>query len=325
MPGAPLLAGHGTRGYRGGPPRLSLSSARRRSGPAAAQPLWSGGAEPQHSPAPPAPGLPRPRSAARPRAAPAPRGPSLRRDGSTGAGCPALSAAELSAGGRAGGERAASRARPTRGGCLPAGRRTAQGQRCGSSPGGRRGGGAGGGGLGLPAAGSRRPGAPPGFAAGRSPATGRPGLGSCPPPPAARFLLAWRWAAPGPLPGVCGGGGGGSGRWGARRVPVCPSLPSPFAFLGGRGLPCVAGMKLPAPGGWPREGVWLCCLLGDAFLFALLFWGLWRTLRRPLQSAWLEDLGPWQRFLQVGWRGDWGSPASGIWRPTSSQLFWRAR
>lgn len=43
-----------------------------------------------------------------------------------------------------------------------------------------------------------------------------------------------------------------------------------LAFLGGRGLSCVAGMKLPAPGGWPTEGVWLCCLWGDAFLFALL-------------------------------------------------------
>lgn len=44
-----------------------------------------------------------------------------------------------------------------------------------------------------------------------------------------------------------------------------PSPPSPSAFLGGQGLWFVAGMKLPAPGGWPREGVWLCCLLGDAF------------------------------------------------------------
>lgn len=30
------------------------------------------------------------------------------------------------------------------------------------------------------------------------------------------------------------------------------------------------GMKLPASGTWPSEGVWLCCLSGDAFAFALL-------------------------------------------------------
>lgn len=37
-----------------------------------------------------------------------------------------------------------------------------------------------------------------------------------------------------------------------------------------RGFRLFQEMKLPAPGSWPGEALWLCCLLGEAFLFGLL-------------------------------------------------------
>lgn len=58
----------------------------------------------------------------------------------------------------------------------------------------------------------------------------------------------------------CGGGGGGSGRRGRGAACVWRSAPAPL-------LP---GRKLPAPGSWPRAGVWLRCLSGDASLSAPL-------------------------------------------------------
>lgn len=45
---------------------------------------------------------------------------------------------------------------------------------------------------------------------------------------------------------------------------------SPFPSWEDRGFRLSQGMKLPAPGSWPTEDVWLCWLSGDAFLFALL-------------------------------------------------------
>lgn len=142
--------------------------------------------------------LSRPRPASRPRAAPASHGPSLRRDGSTGAGCPRCERPScqredrlrLSGAWRRGAESTVFAASGSRS-CASLIVRVHPAPRCCCSPCGRFGAGAGGDRPRVPAARARRPGAPPGFAAGRSPPARQPGLGTRP-PRAARFLRARR-------------------------------------------------------------------------------------------------------------------------------------
>lgn len=140
--------------------------------------------------------LSRPRPASRPRAAPASHGPSLRRDGSTGAGCPRCERPscqredQLSGAWRRGAESTVP-ARLREPELCSLSVRVHPEPRCCCSPCGGFGAGAGGDLPRVPAARARRPGTPPGFAAGRSPPARQPGLGTRP-PPAARFLRARR-------------------------------------------------------------------------------------------------------------------------------------
>ena len=101
-------------------------------------------------------------------------------------------------------------------------------------------------------------------------------------------------------------------------------LPWPLSFREDRGFRLFRGMKLPAPGSWPTGGVWLYCLLGDAFLFALLCFDGSEGLCGALFGV--PDLRTRGRgrFQPDGETRE-GSPASGIWRLVSLRLYQRAR
>lgn len=77
------------------------------------------------------------------------------------------------------------------------------------------------------------------------------------------------------------------------------SPPSPLSFLGGQGFSFVSRDEVTRLGNLAVRGC--VALLSFGWCFCVrtpVFWGLWRTLRRPFWSARLEHLGLRESFQQ---------------------------